>query len=142
MAQRLGWSGVFLRFLGALAIVFLTYNPTGYSYFNWIMPEGDLSSLHFGPLEALAGVLLLIGWVIFLRSTQRSLGNIGLILAIALVATLAWLLIDYGLVEAGSASAVTWIVLVCVAAVMAIGMSWSHIRRRLSGQVDVDDVDE
>jgi hypothetical protein len=26
--------------------------------------------------------------------------------------------------------------------VLATGMSWSHIRRRLSGQADVDDVDE
>jgi hypothetical protein len=142
MANRIGWSGFFLRFLGALAVVFLTYNPSGYSYFNWIMPDGNLSSIQFGALQALAGVLLLIGWAVFLRSTQRSLGNLGLVLAMALVATLAWLLIDYGLIKASSASAVTWIVLVCVAGVMAIGMSWSHVRRVMSGQVDVDDVDE
>jgi hypothetical protein len=29
-----------------------------------------------------------------------------------------------------------------LAAIMATGMSWSHIRRRMSGQLDVDDVDE
>ena len=140
MAKKIGWLGFFLRFLGALAIVFLTYNPTSFSYVSWILPEGNLSSWHFGPIEALAGVLLLIGWVIFLRATQRSLGNLGLILAIALVAVLAWLFIDAGLLKADSASAVTWIVLICTAAVMAIGMSWSHIRRAMSGQVDVDDI--
>jgi drug/metabolite transporter (DMT)-like permease len=123
-------------------VVSLPSNPSGYSYFNWIMPDGNLSSIQFGALQALAGVLLLIGWAVFLRSTQRSLGNLGLVLAMALVATLAWLLIDYGLIKASSASAVTWIVLVCVAGVMAIGMSWSHVRRVMSGQVDVDDVDE
>jgi len=26
--------------------------------------------------------------------------------------------------------------------ILAVGMSWSHIRRRLSGQADMDDVDE
>jgi hypothetical protein len=26
--------------------------------------------------------------------------------------------------------------------VMAVGMSWSHVQRWLSGQVDVDDVEE
>ena len=140
MAKKIGWLGFFLRFLGALAIVFLTYNPTSFSYVSWILHEGNLSSWHFGPIEALAGVLLLIGWVIFLRATQRSLGNLGLILAIALVAVLAWLFIDAGLLKADSASAVTWIVLICTAAVMAIGMSWSHIRRAMSGQVDVDDI--
>ena len=85
-------------------------------------------------------MLLVIGWVIFLRATQRSLGNLGLILAIAFVACLAWILIDAGLLEADSASAVTWIVLICTAAVMAIGMSWSHVRRALTGQVDVDEI--
>jgi hypothetical protein len=141
MAKQIGWGGFFLRFLGALAVVFLTYNPTGFSYVSWILPEGNLSTWHFGPVEALAGLLLIIGWVIFLRATQRSLGNLGLILAIALVATLAWLLIDSGLLVAGSASSITWIVLVCTAAVMAIGMSWSHIRRAMTGQVDVDEID-
>lgn len=76
-----------------------------------------------------------------MRATQRSLGNLGLILAVALVAALAWLLVDAGLLSATSASGVTWIVLVCVAAVMAIGMSWSHVRRALTGQVDVDEID-
>jgi len=28
------------------------------------------------------------------------------------------------------------------ATILAIGLSWSHVRRRLSGQTDVDDVDE
>jgi len=27
------------------------------------------------------------------------------------------------------------------ACVLAVGMSWSHIRRRVSGQFDTDDVD-
>ncbi len=31
---------------------------------------------------------------------------------------------------------------VLFATVMAVGLSWSHIRRRVSGQVDADDVDE
>ena len=32
-------------------------------------------------------------------------------------------------------------VLVLLATIMAVGLSWSHIRRRLSGQVDTDMVD-
>ena len=36
--------------------------------------------------------------------------------------------------------AVVGIVLLC-AIVLAIGMSWSHVRRRLTGQADVDEVD-
>ena len=43
MAKQIGWGGFFLRFLGALAVVFLTYNPTGFSYVSWILPEGNLT---------------------------------------------------------------------------------------------------
>jgi len=35
-------------------------------------------------------------------------------------------LIDFDLVEVGSGAAVIWIVLVCVAAVLAVGMAWGH----------------
>jgi hypothetical protein len=36
----------------------------------------------------------------------------------------------------------TWIALLCLSGLLAIGMSWSHVRRRLTGQIDVDAVDE
>ena len=35
-----------------------------------------------------------------------------------------------------------WVALVAIATVMAVGLSWSHVRRRVSGQLDVDDVEE
>jgi hypothetical protein len=38
-------------------------------------------------------------------------------------------------------STLTWIVLVGLSLLLAVGMSWSHIRRRLTGQVDVDEVE-
>jgi hypothetical protein len=34
-----------------------------------------------------------------------------------------------------------WVSMVCLALLLAIGMSWSHVRRRMTGQVDVDDVE-
>jgi Family of unknown function (DUF6524) len=33
------------------------------------------------------------------------------------------------------------VVLVILSLILAVGMSWSHIRRRMSGQVDVDEKD-
>jgi hypothetical protein len=87
------------------------------------------------------GVLLIIGWAIFLHATYESLGRLGIILALAFFGTLVWLLIDLGVLAAGSVSAVTWIVLVCLAALLAIGLSWSALWRRMTGQVDVVDSD-
>jgi hypothetical protein len=50
------------------------------------------------------------------------------------------MMIDLGLVRiAGSGSVVT-IALVDVANVLAVGLSWSYVRARLSGQSDTNNV--
>lgn len=138
MAKPLSWEGVLWRFLFALVVVLGTYNPSGYSYFQW----GILHMRPFDPVKAVVGILLLIGWVIFLRATLRSLGGLGLILVSALCAALLWLVIDWGLIPRDSIMAVTYAMLLIVTVILTVGMSWSHVRRHLSGQADMDDVDE
>ena len=136
--KPIGANGIMLRFLFALILVLSTYNPTNYSYLAWALRE--LPAI--GPLLILAGIVLVIGWVIFIRATLRSLGPLGLILAGLLFASMIWLLIDWGLLSMTNISALTWVLLFVIAFVLTMGMSWSHIRRRLSGQMDMDDVDE
>jgi hypothetical protein len=51
-----------------------------------------------------------------------------------------WVLFDFGVLTTDSMTALTWISIFCLAGLLSVGMSWSHIRRRLSGQYDVDDV--
>jgi hypothetical protein len=88
--------GFLWRLLFAVALVLLTFNPTGHSYYHWLA-EGFPS---VSPVEAIAGILQLIGWIFFVRSTLAAMGVLG------------------------------------------VGMSWSHIRRRLSGQAAVDRIDQ
>ncbi len=130
--------GFFLRLIFALLLVMLTYNPSGYSYTHWI--ENSFSD--FSPLLGVAGISLIIGWVIYLRATLRSLGLIGLILATLFFAAIVWLLIDWGWLGLNNVTAMSWVILILISAVLALGISWSHIRRKISGQVDADDVDE
>ncbi len=130
--------GILARFVAALAMVFATYNPSGYSYYDWV---NDALPAFSVPMIFL-GVVLLIVWTVFIRATLRSLGALGLVLAAAFFGTLLWMVIDWGWIPADNVTAVTWIVLVALSGVLAVGMSWSHIRRRLSGQADMDDVDE
>jgi hypothetical protein len=51
------------------------------------------------------------------------------------------MLIDWDLVPADSVTAISYIVLVILSGILAIGISWSHVRRRMTGQVDVDEVE-
>lgn len=131
-------SGFLVRLLFAVILVLATYNPEGFSYYHWILREG----LVLGPEQTVVGIILLIGWVIYLRATLRSLGALGLILSLALCGSLVWLFSAWGWISPQSPRAITYVSLIIIAFILAVGMSWSQVRRRLSGQVDVDEVDE
>lgn len=138
MANQFTGVSFLLRCVFALILVLSTYNPTDYSYVNWLAGDG----FSITPVKALLGVILLIGWIIFLRATFYSLGWLGIILFSALFGTVIWLLVDVGWLSLDGGGAMTWIIMVLLALTLAMGMSWSHIRRRLTGQIDVDDVDD
>jgi hypothetical protein len=125
------------RALVALVLVFATYNPEGYSYYHWALAKLP----EFSVVKGFVGVVLLIGWAIYVRATLHSLGAIGTLLAIAFFGTLLWLATQYGVVPGEGMRAVSYIVLLIVVGVMAAGVSWSHIRRRITGQLTVDDDD-
>lgn len=136
------WQSFFLRFIFAVLLVYLTYNPSGYSFFHWAKEALFGEALLLTPPFAMSAVVLIIGWAIFIRSTLRSLGKFGLILALSFFAILVWWLIDLGWISLDSLSILTYIILFLLAGILATGMSWSHIRRKMSGQIDVDDIDE
>ena len=135
--KGINWFGFLLRLLASFILVFSSYNPSGYSYYHWVSENIDSLT----PMIALAGILLLIGWTILLRATFRSLGPFGLLLAAGFLGVLLWMMIDWGWFDADSLTAVTYIVLAVLSGVLAIGVSWSHIRRRITGQIDVDDIE-
>jgi hypothetical protein len=131
-------AGSFLgRCIFALALVLGTYNPTQWCYFNWATAE----STKFGPIVGIVGILLLIGWIIFIRATFMSMGWLGITLGAALFGCIVWLMVDRGWLSLKSEGNIAWVVLVILSLILATGMSWSHIRRRMSGQVDTDEKD-
>lgn len=138
MAKEFNAVSFLARWVFAALLVFGTYNPTEYSYISWVFGGGT----EFGPVPALVGVGLLIAWIVFLRATFMSLGWLGITLGAAFFACFIWLLVDVGWLSLDSTGAITWLALLLISLILALGMSWSHVRRRLSGQYDVDDVDD
>ena len=124
------------RWIFAAALVMGTYNPTEYSYTSWVLAEGT----EFGPVVALVGLLLLIGWIIYLRATFQSMGLLGITLGAAVLACLAWFMVDRGWLSLDAPGAMSWVILVVLSLILTIGMSWSHIRRNITGQVDVEHI--
>lgn len=138
MARRFGWDSLAFRFLLAAAVVLASYNPAGWSFWHWAASApADLT-----PAKGIAGVVLVIGWVILLRATMRSLGGVGIVLAAAFFGAIAWALIHWGLVARDSVTVMKWTAELIIVGILTAGVSWSHIRRRISGQYDIDDVDQ
>jgi hypothetical protein len=124
MAGRISWFGVLVRLVAALALVLLTYNPTGHSFYHWAMR--DFANLT--ALKAFSGALLLVGWVICIRAALTSLGALGLVLSALVLGTLVWVLTDYGILNPDRPSLLSWISLIIIGIILGIGLSWSLLR--------------
>ena len=130
--------GFVLRWLVAFGLLSATFNPTQWNYTRWV--QDNFSDQM--PLAVLLGLLLLVGYIIYLRATLRSIGGFGMGLVLAIAGALLWVLYDFGVLNLENHSFNVWLGLIALSAVLGIGLGWSHVRRKLSGQADMDDVDE
>ncbi len=130
--------GLLLRWVVAFVLLALTYNPTQWNYIRWSLENYD----RYLSITVLLGLLLLIGYIVYLRATLRSIGGFGMFLVLAVVLALLWVLYDFGLLALDNREMNVWLGILALSAVLGIGLGWSHVRRRLSGQADMDDLDE
>lgn len=138
MARQLTWAGFGWRLVVATLLVFASWNPSGWSFWHWVFRDlPDVTAV-----KALVGIGLVIGWAIYLRATMRSLGGFGTVLVAALFAALMWLAVDFGWIAWGDFRMLAWVGLAALSVLLGLGMSWSHVRRRISGQYDMDDVEQ
>jgi hypothetical protein len=135
--DKFNFMGVVWRVLFSLALVFLTFNPSGTSYFHWLAE----SFPSIQPAKAIAGILLVGAWLFFVRSTFNAMGPAGVGLLVALFASIVWWMVRQGWLSIDNRAAMAWVVLTILGIVLGIGMSWSLIRQRVSGQTSVDRVD-
>jgi hypothetical protein len=89
-------------------------------------------------VKAFAGAILLVGWVVCIRTAFVSLGALGLLLSALVLGTLVWMLRDYGILNRDSPSLLSWLTLIIIGIIFGIGLSWSLLRARVTGQVEVD----
>ncbi len=131
-------TGFLLRWLFAFILVVVTFNPTGYSLYHWIWPLSDAQL----PLKILLVILLASAYLFYITSTVKSLGLLGIILVFAFCGTLIWLFVDQGWLDLQNSGILAWIMIFIISVVLGLGISWSHIKKRITGQFDTDDIGE
>jgi hypothetical protein len=107
-------AGMLIRIVLAVALVLATWNPAGVSYAQWALV--DTGAFNAG--KALVGAL-------------------GVAIVCAVIGAFVWWLSSIGLVATDQRT-FTWIVLVAVGIVLGIGMGWSLVRSKATGQVETD----
>lgn len=125
-----------IRWAAAFALVTFTYNPTGYSYFEWVTDPETLYE-HM-PIKFLILATMLIGYAIFIRSIITSLGKWGAATSIGMLGTVAYLAQDYGIVNLANPTSAVWVLIIAASALMATGMTNAFFVRWISGQREVN----
>lgn len=133
--ERLTLTGFLLRLASSLLLVGLTWNPSGMSYSHWVAATFP----QIEPMQAIIGVVLVGGWAFSVHATWRSLGQFGLLLAAAFYAAVIWALAAHGWIDLHHAGTPGWLAVILLGVLLALGLSWSLVQRRVTGQVDVED---
>jgi len=131
-------NGFLIRWALAFILLAVTYNPTRWNFLVWASENYMIYTAQF----VLFALLLTTGYVIYLRATLRSIGLFGMGLVAAITASAVWVLIDQGFVSLGSPDLKIWVAILGLSFVLGIGLSWSHVRRFLSGQFDMGNDDD
>jgi hypothetical protein len=124
-----------LRWLFTLFLVFATYNPSGRSFYHWAISDEAPATM-----VAVTAVMLVAGYAFLIRATWRSIKPMGALLLAIFLALFNAMLVDLGLVSVSTAGSLAMMLLASLSALLAVGVSFSAIRARLSGQIDSDDV--
>lgn len=130
--------GFLLRWFGAFALLAASYNPGPLNFYRWANANYTTQL----PLTVLLGLLLAVAYLIYIAATLRSLGALGMLLVGAVFAALIWVLIDWGILATTNTALNTWLGIIALSLVLGIGLSWSILWQRLSGQATVDEVDD
>jgi hypothetical protein len=123
-------AGILVRTLTCFLLVFATWNPTGYSYLSWARYSPSATA----PEIAAAGTVLLGLHILFVRIAWLSLGADGISGAVAILLAGVFTLAEFGLVDLWQGVAWTYLLLMGFSLVLAIGVTWSLLKRRIVGQ--------
>ena len=129
--------GILLRWLGAFLLLAAIFNPTPWNYLSWARSAWADQM----PLIVFTGLILAVAAMVYVIATMRSIGILGALVIAAIFAAGLWVLTDWGLLGLQNSALNVWLGILALSLILGVGMSWSILRQRLSGQQTTDEVD-
>jgi hypothetical protein len=122
-----GLGAAFARLLLSLFLVLATYNPSGRSYWHWLVSDGSI-----GP-KLLVGLVLVAVYVALVVATWEVIGFTGMFLTAAICLGGTLLLADAELLDLTNDTTVALLLCITFAVVIAVGLSFSFVFSRVTG---------
>ncbi len=113
-------------------VLFSTWNNSGYSYVGWVTGAKE-----FTALMAVAGIALLIAYIMLIRVAYVALGYSGLTGATLLLAMLLLACSQLGLLDLDALTRHVEFWMFVAASIVSIGIGWAKYQQRISGQREV-----
>ncbi len=133
--MKFGIGSLLVRWFMIMGVITAFYNPSGRSFVHWAADSTAPLSLRIA-----TGSLLLAALAYFWRLSVRALGPIGVVMLAFLLAVTAMALVDTGLIRPQAPAAMIAFLQGIITTGLTVGVSWSALRTRISGQIDSDDV--
>ena len=134
--RNFGLTMFLTRLFGALFLVLSTYNASGYSLIHWFQTRGPQDWLLLLPITC----LYVITYIVLLRITVRHLRGPGIALTVALLGSIAYVLVDAGIIPLEDGNDLMPILLYMFGGLIAIGICWASAWVMLTGQVSIDNL--
>lgn len=134
--RNFGFTMFTTRLLGTLFLVMSTYNASGYSLMHWIGERWSQDWLVQLPILCLYAII----YALLMRVVLRQLRPPGIALSVALLGSLAYVLVDAGIVPLEDGHDLLPILLYMLGGLIAIGICWASAWVMLTGQVSVDNL--
>jgi hypothetical protein len=132
---KFGFVSMLVRWFMIMGVLTAIYNPSGRSFVHWAV-EGTAPL----SLRVAVGSVLLVMLAYCYRLSVRALGPIGVLMLAALLAVTATALVDISLIQPQGRAAMIAYLQAIITTGLTVGVSWSALRTRISGQIDSDDI--
>lgn len=127
---RLRWHDFFVRWLCIFGLLLASYNPTGYSYVDWLLePDSEIF-----PVKIFVGVCLLILNLFVYGVALRTLSYDGVVASIMFFSLMTWAGYSLGVRLPTTAMLIMWVQF-AVATTMTFGLWLAQLRQHVSGLV-------
>jgi uncharacterized membrane protein (Fun14 family) len=128
MAGRFNSKNFLIRFIFTFGVILAAYNPSGYSYVDWVMDGNDGNIA----VKTLAGICLTVTIGFVIGMAQKVLRRSGMLLGALFFLSAYWTLDTYGFLPKQTAILVI-LAEGAMAATLAAGLSLAILREQVSG---------